>query len=81
MSPEDGESAESGAPGQPSVRRRALGGVLSLAGRDIALKVLAFAGWIALARLLDPATFGLFAVVEHATAFQLATGAADHDDG
>ena len=62
MSPEDGESAGSGASGQPSVRRRALGGVLSLAGRDIALKVLAFAGWIILARLLDPATFGLFAV-------------------
>ncbi|HET9494095.1 MAG TPA: oligosaccharide flippase family protein [Chloroflexia bacterium] len=60
------ENGEPGAPGQPSVRRRALGGVLSLAGRDVALKLLAFGGWIALARLLDPATFGLFAVASFA---------------
>jgi O-antigen/teichoic acid export membrane protein len=60
------DSGEPGAPTQPSVRRRALGGVLSLAGRDVALKLLAFGGWIALARLLDPATFGLFAVASFA---------------
>ena len=60
------DSGEPGAPAQPSVRRRALGGVLSLAGRDVALKLLAFGGWVVLARLLDPATFGLFAVASFA---------------
>lgn len=60
------EGGEPPVAGQPSVRRRALGGVLSLAGRDVALKLLAFGGWIALARLLDPATFGLFAVASFA---------------
>ena len=81
---EEGEPRAPAAPAvlpQPNVRRRALGGVLSLAGRDAALKVLAFAGWIALARLLDPATFGLFAVASFALSVfalfsQLGLGAA-----
>jgi O-antigen/teichoic acid export membrane protein len=33
-----------------------------MAGREIVLKALAFGGWIVLARLLDPGTFGLFAI-------------------
>jgi PST family polysaccharide transporter len=44
------------------IARRALGGVAGLVARDVGVKLLAFGGWIALARLLDPATFALFAV-------------------
>jgi O-antigen/teichoic acid export membrane protein len=44
------------------VRQRALRGVVSMAGRELAVKVLALGGWIVLARLLDPAAFGWFAV-------------------
>src|SRR5207248_2891407 len=41
---------------------RTLFAVLSMVGREFAIKLLAFGGWILLARLLDPSTFGLFAV-------------------
>jgi PST family polysaccharide transporter len=44
------------------VRQRALFGVVSMAGREVAVKLLALVGWIVLARLLDPAAFGWFAV-------------------
>ena len=37
------------------VRQRALRGVVTMAGRELAVKVLALGGWIVLARLLDPA--------------------------
>jgi O-antigen/teichoic acid export membrane protein len=33
-----------------------------MVGRELAIKLLAFAGWIVLARLLDLSTFGLFAI-------------------
>ena len=46
----------------PQIARRAFGGVVSLVARDLAVKLLAFVGWVLLARLLDPVTFGLFAV-------------------
>ena len=46
----------------PHIARRAFGGVVSLVARDVAIKVLAFVGWVVLARLLDPETFGLFAI-------------------
>lgn len=45
-----------------AIRRRTLRALLSMVGREIVLKLLAFVGWIVLARLLDPGTFGLFAV-------------------
>lgn len=56
--------------------------------RDLAVKGLAFIGWIILARLLDPATFGLFAVAAFALSIfalfsQLGLGASvvrDRDD-
>lgn len=44
-----------------SVHRRALGGVLSLVSRELAVKVLAFGGWIVMARFLEPTLFGLLA--------------------
>ncbi len=49
-----------------AVQRRTLGAILSMGGREFAVKALAFGGWIALARLLDPPTFGLFAVASFA---------------
>jgi teichuronic acid exporter len=45
-----------------SVHRRALRGVLALGGREYAMKLLSLGGGILLARLLDPAAFGLFAI-------------------
>jgi O-antigen/teichoic acid export membrane protein len=45
-----------------SIHRRTLRALLSMVGREFVLKVLAFLGWIAVARLLDASTFGLFAV-------------------
>jgi PST family polysaccharide transporter len=33
-----------------------------MVGREVVLKLLAFVGWVVLARLLDPGTFGLFAI-------------------
>ncbi len=45
-----------------SVQSRTLLALLSMVGRELAIKLLAFAGWIVLARLLDLSTFGLFAV-------------------
>ena len=65
----------------PQIARRAFGGVVSLVARDVATKVLAFVGWVLLARLLDPATFGLFAVASFALSIfalssQLGLGAA-----
>lgn len=45
-----------------TVQRRTLGAILSMGVREFAVKSLAFGGWIVLARLLDPATFGIFAV-------------------
>lgn len=49
-----------------SVQRRTFGAILSMGVRELAVKGLAFAGWIVLSRLLDPATFGVFAVVSFA---------------
>lgn len=45
-----------------SVQSRTLLALLSMVGRELAIKLLAFAGWVVLARLLDLSTFGLFAV-------------------
>jgi lipopolysaccharide exporter len=45
-----------------SIQRRTVRALLSMAGREIVLKLLAFVGWIVLARLLDTGTFGLFAI-------------------
>jgi O-antigen/teichoic acid export membrane protein len=44
------------------IQRRALQGILSLIGREAAGKLLGLAGGIVLARLLEPAAFGLFAI-------------------
>src|SRR5207253_5098296 len=45
-----------------AVRRRTLWGVASMTARELVIKLLALAGWIVLARLLDPPVFGLFAI-------------------
>jgi O-antigen/teichoic acid export membrane protein len=50
------------------VRSRALLGILSLGGREAAGKLLGLAGGIVLARLLEPAAFGLFAMATVAVA-------------
>jgi O-antigen/teichoic acid export membrane protein len=48
--------------GAAELRRRAMVGVLLVAGRGIAVRLVAFLGMIVLARLLTPRDFGLFAV-------------------
>jgi O-antigen/teichoic acid export membrane protein len=45
-----------------SVQSRTLLALLSMVGRELAIKLLALGGWVVLARLLDLSTFGLFAV-------------------
>jgi len=45
-----------------SVKGRAVGGVASLVARELAVRLIQLAGGIALARILAPATFGLFAI-------------------
>ncbi|MEP6774003.1 MAG: oligosaccharide flippase family protein [Chloroflexota bacterium] len=45
-----------------SVQSRTLLALLSMVGRELAIKLLALVGWVVLARLLDLSTFGLFAV-------------------
>ncbi len=45
-----------------NIGRRTLRAVLNLTAREAAIKVLAFAGWIVLARALQPELFGLFAL-------------------
>jgi len=45
-----------------SIHRRTLRALVSMVGREFVLKLLAFVGWIVVARLLDTSTFGLFAV-------------------
>lgn len=49
-----------------TIQHRAFRGVLSLAVREVAVRLLGFAGTIILARLLDPAAFGLFAIASFA---------------
>src|SRR5215213_7883765 len=49
-----------------TVQRRTLGAIMSMGVREFAVKALAFVGWIVLSRLLDPATFGIFALASFA---------------
>lgn len=49
-----------------TVQRRTLGAIMSMGVREFAVKALAFGGWIVLSRLLDPATFGIFAIASFA---------------
>src|SRR5947209_7175798 len=49
-----------------SISDRTLHAILSMAGREVAIKVLALVGWVVLARLLEPEVFGLFAVASFA---------------
>jgi O-antigen/teichoic acid export membrane protein len=50
-----------------SIGRRTLRAVFNLTTREAAIKVLAFAGWIVLARALQPELFGLFALASFST--------------
>ena len=50
------------------IQRQALHGILSLTGREVLGKLLGLAGGIVLARLLEPAAFGLFAIANFAVA-------------
>lgn len=45
-----------------AAQRRVLSGVVSLAGREVVMRLVSVVGSIALARLLDPRAFGLFAI-------------------
>jgi O-antigen/teichoic acid export membrane protein len=45
-----------------AVQQRALGGVISLAGREVVIKLLQLVGGIIIARELAPQAFGLFAI-------------------
>src|SRR5215211_918570 len=49
-----------------TVQRRTLGAIMSMGVREFAVKALAFGGWIVLSRLLDPPTFGIFAITSFA---------------
>jgi teichuronic acid exporter len=51
-----------GRPGGEDVKQRTLDGVTRMAGREMLIKLLALGGGIVLARALEPAAFGLFAV-------------------
>ena len=51
------------------LQRAARFGVMALVGRSIVLQVAGFAGSVALARLLDPSDFGVFAIVQFALSF------------
>ncbi|MBI4706164.1 MAG: oligosaccharide flippase family protein [Deltaproteobacteria bacterium] len=51
------------------LQRRARRGVLALVGRTALVQLAVLGGSIALARLLDPADFGVFAIVQFALAF------------
>lgn len=54
-----------------AIQRQALHGILSLTGREALGKLLGFVGGIVLARLLEPAAFGLFAIANFAVALCL----------
>jgi len=51
------------------LRRAARFGVAALVARSIVLQIAGFAGTVALARLLDPGDFGVFAIVQFALSF------------
>ncbi len=51
------------------LRRAARFGVMALVMRSMVLQVAGFAGSVALARLLDPSDFGVFAIVQFALSF------------
>jgi O-antigen/teichoic acid export membrane protein len=51
------------------LRRAARFGVMALVVRSMVLQVAGFAGSVALARLLDPGDFGVFAIVQFALSF------------
>lgn len=70
------EEQEDAATGQPvsdmsveTIRRRATGGLVSLAARRAFHQAVSFAGNIMLSRLLSPSVFGLFAIITYIVNF------------
>src|SRR4051812_24775958 len=62
IGPEDASSAE-------ALRRRARFGIVLLAGRTAVVQVGVLVGQVVMARLLDPADFGLYAICAFALSF------------
>jgi O-antigen/teichoic acid export membrane protein len=67
--PDVSQPAPPGTMSAETIQRRARRGVVALALRTVVMQATIFGGSVALARLLEPADFGVFAVVQFALAF------------